>query len=127
MALKEFTLLTEETNLTQYSVELLTTEGNNYVYYVFSPPMSSADAQQAATDMCNQDFVDDENPERVASVVAFEQFDVRDNPELDNEEEINYFLRMRYGEGVEIYMESINFDSWDYDFLDDYTGPREQR
>ena len=127
MALSQFNLPLEETNLTQYEVRVKTTENNQYYYYVFSSPQSQPVIEQIALDMCDQDFIDDNNDERAVSVTSFTQYGVLDNPELDNEEELNYFIRKRYGEGVRVTLESIGFDNWDYEFLSEYTGPQEQR
>ena len=60
-------------------------------------------------------------------MLEFTQYGVLDNPDLDNEEEINYFVQMRYGDQVKVTNEGIGFDHWDYDFLAEYTGPQEQQ
>ena len=127
MALSQFNLPITSTNLTQYQVRVLTTDGNRYYYYIFSSPQSNPVIEQIATDMCNEDFIEDNSEERVDSVLEVTQYGVLDNPELDNEEELNYFIQKRYGEKVRITMESIGFDNWDYEFLSEYTGPQEQQ
>ena len=127
MALSPFSLTLAETNLTQYAVQVLTTANNKYYYYVFSSPVAQGVAEQIAIDMCNDDFIENNSEERAVSVTSFTQYGVLDNPELDNEEELNYFIRKRYGEGVMVTLESIGFDNWDYEFLSEYTGPQELR
>ena len=52
-----------------------------------------------------------------SSVLEYTQYGVLDNPDLDNEEEINYFVQMRYGDQVKVTNGGYWFDHWDYDFL----------
>lgn len=125
--LLSYSLYIDQTTLTQYQVTLLTNKGLEFNYYVFSAPLTQSEVEQIAMDMCDEDFIEDDNDDRAASVIEFIQYGVIDNPELDNEEEINYFMRKRYGEEVTVNMEKVNFNSWDHDFLQDYTGPQTQQ
>nr|BDD45416.1 hypothetical protein 28 [bacterium] len=111
-----YSLPIDQTNLTQYMVEVTTEQGEEYAYYIFQVPDAGDHPGDIASNWCNQDEQEDESDDRADNYFVTE-YNVFDNPNCKTHEDINQYLQRLEGDEVEIKDDRIYFESLDYGYL----------